>query len=64
MKRKEFRTYYNSKAMELIEKIEKAEGLETLDINLERTALGDTLIVVSGETEEVKDLEQIFEMVY
>ena len=59
-----FRTLYTDKARKLIDKIERAEELETIDYYIENDAIGDTVITVSGDKEEVQTLKQIFTMVY
>ena len=61
---KKFTTYYTDRARKLIDKIEQAEGLETIDYYIENNALGDTVITVTGEAEEITTLEQIFKMVF
>lgn len=59
-----FRTLYTDRARKLIDKIERMEELETIDYVIENDALGDTVIIVSGDKEEVQTLKSIFEMVY
>lgn len=64
MKKMKFRTMYTDRARKLIDKIEHWEGLETLDYVIENDAIGDTVIIVTGATEEVQRLKEIFNMVY
>ena len=59
-----FRTLYTDRARKLIDKIEEMEGLETIDYTIMNDAIGDTVIIVSGDKEEVQTLKQIFTMVY
>lgn len=59
-----FSTYYCDKARKLIDKIEEAEDLRTIDYYIENNALGDTMITVTGDREEIEVLEQIFNMVF
>lgn len=59
-----FRTLYTDRARKLIDKIERTEELETIDYVIENDAIGDTVIIVSGDKEEVQTLKAIFEMVY
>lgn len=59
-----FTTYYTDRARKLIDQIEKNEELETIDYVIENNALGDTIITVTGDKEEVKTLKEIFNMVY
>ena len=61
---KKFTTYYNDRARKLIDQIEESEGLETIDYYIENNAIGDTMITVTGDKEEVTTLEQIFKMVF
>lgn len=62
-KKKITRFYYSNKALDLIRKIIKSENLKDLKFEIKDTTLGDTVIEVSGETEDVIILEQIYEMV-
>lgn len=59
-----FRTLYTDRARKLIDKIEVSEGLETIDYCIENNAIGDTVITVTGDKEEIQILKQIFTMVY
>lgn len=61
---KKFRTHYSDRARKLIDQIEASEGLETIDYYIENNAIGDTMITVTGETEEITTLEHIFKMVF
>ena len=58
-----FTTYYTDKARKTIDAIEKSEGLETIDYFIENNAIGDTVITVTGDKEEVQTLKEIFNMV-
>ena len=60
---KEFRTYKNNRAIELIMAICNSEKLD-VQVGYEANALGDDMIIVKGDKEEVETLEQIFNMVY
>lgn len=62
MKKSEFSTCMSSKAMKTIKAIIAAESLN-VKIAVEESALGDTLIVASGLTSEIKTLRSIFNMV-
>jgi len=57
-----FRTYYNSKTIVNTERIIDAEELN-LKVTIKDDALGDTIIEVKGDKEEVKIFKQIFEMI-
>lgn len=59
-----FNTYYTSRAKKLIDQIKRNEELETISYTIKNTALGDTVIAVSGDREDVKTLKEIFNMVY
>jgi hypothetical protein len=59
---KTFRTYFNSKAAKTIANIIKTEELG-VNVSYKTSTLGDDLIVVTGDKEEVEILKDIFEMV-
>ena len=61
---KKFRTYYSDRARKLIDKIEETEGLETIDYVIANNAVGDTIITVSGDKEEITLLEQLFKLAF
>ena len=58
-----FRTYKNNRAIELVMAICNSEKLN-VSVAYKTDALGDDVIIVKGEREEVETLKQIFEMVY
>ena len=60
---KHYRFYNEARAIDLMKKIIKTEQL-TVSVKYMTTALGDDVVDIYGEKEEVKDFEQIFEMVY
>lgn len=55
--------YMNSKAMDLITSIIENEDLRTIKICTKDTALGDTIIIVKGDEEELEVLADIYNMV-
>lgn len=59
---KEFRTYYNSKSMILINKIIETEELN-IKLSVVNDAIGDTVIKAYGRTDEIRLLQAIFETV-
>ena len=60
---KEIRVFKNSKSVKLINDIVKTESL-VVKVSYKTDALGDDVIVIEGETEEVNVLESIYKMVY
>ena len=58
-----FRTYKNNRAIELIMAICNSEKLD-VSVKYETNAIGDDMIIVKGDREEVETLEQIFNMVF
>lgn len=58
-----FRTYFNSRSMRTVSNIIKAEDLH-VSVRTFVDALGDDIIEVKGQREEIKVLKQIFTMVY
>ena len=62
MKKAEFRTEMSSRAMKHIRAIMETEGLK-LQVRTEETALGDTVIVASGDSISVMILRDIFNVV-
>lgn len=59
---KYFRTYNNSKAKRIVNDIIKTEQLE-VEVSCYVDAIGDDIIEVYGENEEIDTLQGIFEMV-
>lgn len=57
-----FGTYYNSKSAYLVSSIIKNEDLD-LSWTIVETALGDTVIEVSGNEEDVRIFKETYEMV-
>lgn len=57
-----FKTYYNSKSAYLVHAIIETEDLDLCWAVVE-TALGDTVIEVSGSEENVRIFREIYEMV-
>lgn len=55
--------YMNGKAMDLITSIIENEDLRAIKICTENTALGDTVIIVKGDEEELKVLADVYNMV-
>ena len=62
MKKAEFRTEMSRKAMNTIKAIIKTEDLG-INISIEESSLGDTLIVANGSVNEIKTLRNIYNMV-
>ena len=60
---KEFTTYRTTRAIELIIAICNSEKLD-VQTRYETNALGDDVIIVKGDKEEIETLKQIFNMVY
>lgn len=60
---KEYRIDYNSRAIEIMDKIIENEDL-SVAVESEESALGDDVVVIFGAKEEVEIFKQIFEMVY
>lgn len=60
---KEYRIDYNSRAIEIMDKIIENEDL-SVAVESKESALGDDVVVIFGAKEEVEIFKQIFEMVY
>lgn len=57
-----FRTYANSRSIKMINDIVKAEDLN-VKISIKENAIGDTMIIVNGDKEEVEILREVYNMV-
>ena len=62
MRKSEFSIEMSSKVINSIKKIAKAECLD-VNISIKENALGDTVVVVYGSTEDIKNLRAIYNMV-
>lgn len=63
MKKKTVTFFLNSRALDLVNTIIETEDLE-VSVKIKDTSLGDSVIEVNGETEEIDVLTDVYNMVY
>ena len=62
MKKSTFCTEFSNKALKLVKSIIKTEALN-LGLQIKENALGDTMIEVTGNTNEIIAIREVYNMV-